>query len=43
MGILKTPQERIMELEAENAELRALVSEQTDALVELAEIVTEEE
>ncbi len=36
-------QKRNKELAAENLELREIVAEQADALVELAEIITEEE
>ena len=35
--------QRISELEAENADLKAQIAEQADALVELAEIITEGE
>lgn len=36
-------QKRNQELAAENLELREVITEQSDALIELAEIITEEE
>lgn len=36
-------QKRNKELAAENLELRDVIAEQSDALIELAEIITEEE